>query len=289
MEGGAAASPAACEPLVAACYRVPVPSGTEVKGRRALGVCGLRRNLGSQTAPWIAGIPGPHSEAASGIERVLYGKPNLRVTRNPRAIRRRHARRGTCELKEAIQDVLQANRELARREAEDHEVLREAIAVGDRSFLFFERGLSPMSQGSRRWARGTEVRTGGQGRTIYYVLCGHLSPGSAGEVSGWPESSGSPSASRLAVSTADRGRASPPRTRRSGRAGTSSDLAATAALRIRARSPKRWLLTETRDSAPSACTWKDVDALLLGRRTYVVHAAAFEPMAPGDPFGDVMP
>jgi dihydrofolate reductase len=33
---------------------------------------------------------------------------------------------------------------------------------------------------------------------------------------------------------------------------------------------------------------KDVDALLLGRRTYVVHAAAFEPMAPGDPFGDVM-
>jgi dihydrofolate reductase len=33
---------------------------------------------------------------------------------------------------------------------------------------------------------------------------------------------------------------------------------------------------------------KDVDAILLGRRTYVVHAAAFEPMAPGDPFGDVM-
>ena len=33
---------------------------------------------------------------------------------------------------------------------------------------------------------------------------------------------------------------------------------------------------------------EDVDALLLGRRTYVVHAAAFEPMAPGDPFGDVM-
>ena len=32
----------------------------------------------------------------------------------------------------------------------------------------------------------------------------------------------------------------------------------------------------------------DVDALLLGRRTYVVHAAAFEPMPPGDPFGDVM-
>jgi dihydrofolate reductase len=33
---------------------------------------------------------------------------------------------------------------------------------------------------------------------------------------------------------------------------------------------------------------KDVDALLLGRLTYVVHAAAFEPMPPGDPFGDVM-
>jgi dihydrofolate reductase len=33
---------------------------------------------------------------------------------------------------------------------------------------------------------------------------------------------------------------------------------------------------------------KDCDALLLGRRTYVTHAAAFEPMAPGDPFGDAM-
>jgi len=33
---------------------------------------------------------------------------------------------------------------------------------------------------------------------------------------------------------------------------------------------------------------KDVDALLLGRRTYVVHAEAFEPMAPGNPFGDAM-
>jgi dihydrofolate reductase len=33
---------------------------------------------------------------------------------------------------------------------------------------------------------------------------------------------------------------------------------------------------------------KDVDALLLGRRTYEVHAEAFEPMPPGDPFGDVM-
>ena len=33
---------------------------------------------------------------------------------------------------------------------------------------------------------------------------------------------------------------------------------------------------------------KDADALLLGRRTYVTHAEAFEPMPPGDPFGDVM-
>jgi dihydrofolate reductase len=33
---------------------------------------------------------------------------------------------------------------------------------------------------------------------------------------------------------------------------------------------------------------KDVDALLLGRRTYVTHAEAFEPMPPGDPFGDFM-
>ena len=33
---------------------------------------------------------------------------------------------------------------------------------------------------------------------------------------------------------------------------------------------------------------KDVDTLLLGRRTYVIHARAFEPMPPGDPFGDMM-
>lgn len=31
-----------------------------------------------------------------------------------------------------------------------------------------------------------------------------------------------------------------------------------------------------------------VDAFLLGRRTYVIHADAFEPMAVGDPFGDLM-
>jgi dihydrofolate reductase len=33
---------------------------------------------------------------------------------------------------------------------------------------------------------------------------------------------------------------------------------------------------------------QQVDAFLLGRRTYVVHAQAFEPMPPGDPFGDLM-
>ena len=33
---------------------------------------------------------------------------------------------------------------------------------------------------------------------------------------------------------------------------------------------------------------QDADALLLGRRTYVIHAQAFEPMPPGDPFGDMM-
>jgi dihydrofolate reductase len=33
---------------------------------------------------------------------------------------------------------------------------------------------------------------------------------------------------------------------------------------------------------------REVDALLLGRRTYQIHAEAFEPMAPGDPFGDMM-
>jgi dihydrofolate reductase len=32
----------------------------------------------------------------------------------------------------------------------------------------------------------------------------------------------------------------------------------------------------------------DCDAILLGRRTYVTHAEAFEPMPAGDPFGDAM-
>ena len=33
---------------------------------------------------------------------------------------------------------------------------------------------------------------------------------------------------------------------------------------------------------------QDTDAFLLGRRTYVTHAEAFEPMPAGDPFGDMM-
>jgi dihydrofolate reductase len=33
---------------------------------------------------------------------------------------------------------------------------------------------------------------------------------------------------------------------------------------------------------------QEVDAFLLGRKTYVIHANAFEPMKPGDPFGDIM-
>ena len=33
---------------------------------------------------------------------------------------------------------------------------------------------------------------------------------------------------------------------------------------------------------------QDVDAFLLGRRTYVTHAEAFEPMPAGNPFGDMM-
>jgi dihydrofolate reductase len=33
---------------------------------------------------------------------------------------------------------------------------------------------------------------------------------------------------------------------------------------------------------------QQVDAFLLGRKTYVIHANAFEPMPPGDVFGDMM-
>jgi dihydrofolate reductase len=37
-----------------------------------------------------------------------------------------------------------------------------------------------------------------------------------------------------------------------------------------------------------AALMKDTDAFLLGRRTYVTHAEAFEPMPAGDFFGDLM-
>jgi dihydrofolate reductase len=37
-----------------------------------------------------------------------------------------------------------------------------------------------------------------------------------------------------------------------------------------------------------AALMQDTDALLLGRRTYVTHAEAFEPMPAGDKFGDMM-
>ena len=37
-----------------------------------------------------------------------------------------------------------------------------------------------------------------------------------------------------------------------------------------------------------AALMQDVDAFLLGRRTYVTHAEAFEPLPAGDPFGDLM-
>lgn len=33
---------------------------------------------------------------------------------------------------------------------------------------------------------------------------------------------------------------------------------------------------------------QDVDAFLLGRKTYLIHGNAFEPLPPGDPFGDLM-
>jgi len=33
---------------------------------------------------------------------------------------------------------------------------------------------------------------------------------------------------------------------------------------------------------------QEVDTLLLGRKTYVMHAEAFEPMEPGNPFGDAL-
>lgn len=51
-----------------------------------------------------------------------------------------------------------------------------------------------------------------------------------------------------------------------------------------------WTLPYWHDDIGAAflALMQGVDAILLGRRTYVTHAEAFEPMPPGDPFGDVM-
>ena len=51
-----------------------------------------------------------------------------------------------------------------------------------------------------------------------------------------------------------------------------------------------WTLPYWHDDIGAAfgALMRDTDAFLLGRRTYVTHAEAFEPLPPGDPFGDLM-
>lgn len=51
-----------------------------------------------------------------------------------------------------------------------------------------------------------------------------------------------------------------------------------------------WTLPYWHDDIGAAfgALMQNVDAFLLGRRTYVTHAQAFEPMPPGDFFGDMM-
>ncbi|HET7753848.1 MAG TPA: dihydrofolate reductase family protein [Anaeromyxobacteraceae bacterium] len=51
-----------------------------------------------------------------------------------------------------------------------------------------------------------------------------------------------------------------------------------------------WTLPYWHDDIGNAfvALMQHADALLLGRKTYVIHATAFEPMKPGDPFGDLM-
>ena len=51
-----------------------------------------------------------------------------------------------------------------------------------------------------------------------------------------------------------------------------------------------WTLRYWHDDIGNAfgALMQEVDALLLGRKTYVIHANAFEPMKPGDRFGDMM-
>jgi predicted RNase H-like HicB family nuclease len=67
----------------------------------------------------VPGLPGCHSHWWTGFAEELPGCN----------VQERTLDEARASLKEAIQDVLQANRELARREAEGHEVLREAVAV----------------------------------------------------------------------------------------------------------------------------------------------------------------
>lgn len=51
-----------------------------------------------------------------------------------------------------------------------------------------------------------------------------------------------------------------------------------------------WTMPYWHDDIGSAfgVMMQDADAFLLGRKTYVIHANAFEPMPVGDPFGDMM-
>ncbi len=51
-----------------------------------------------------------------------------------------------------------------------------------------------------------------------------------------------------------------------------------------------WTIPFWHDSigASFGAMMQDVDALLLGRKTYLIHGNAFEPMPVGDPFGDMM-
>jgi dihydrofolate reductase len=51
-----------------------------------------------------------------------------------------------------------------------------------------------------------------------------------------------------------------------------------------------WTLPYWHDAIGTAFVelMRELDAFLLGRRTYEIHARAFEPLPPGDPFGDLM-
>ncbi len=49
-----------------------------------------------------------------------------------------------------------------------------------------------------------------------------------------------------------------------------------------------WPYWDDEIGAHFAQAMSESDAFLLGRKTWQIHGGAFEPMAPGDPFGDVM-